>query len=110
MSYLYIGDNFRISADSYNFNVEQFTKTKPKQRDKDGIEKWIHIGYYSSLAGACKGILKHHMKDIEKDNLRDFLWELNQIEKRIEEAVKHIKVIERKEDQRGKHKREKKGE
>lgn len=86
-----VNDKIRITRlDDKNLQLEEYrlvinNRTKAERYD------WVWVGYYSSLEGAMKGVLKHcsmALVDEEFKGCEKVIERLNSIETEITKAIK----------------------
>lgn len=93
-SMLQISNNIRITRlDKLNLQIEEYRPILD-QKTKTERYEWCGCGYYGNLKSAFLGVLKHHTKDLVKDEIRGckaIIKKLEEIETNLLNAVKELK-------------------
>lgn len=97
-TYLNLTPNFRVfRCDDRNLEVEEFRtvvarRGKHVKESKRETEKWVSIGYYSTLPQAVNGVLTECANSLtvsEKMELKDVLSELQGLTSELKTAVEN---------------------
>jgi hypothetical protein len=79
-------DRYQISADSYNFVLQECRKaTRGKTKGKDIV---VDLGFYSTLAGAVVALQRRTLSESTSEDITTLLEEIFRSEERIKDAVR----------------------
>jgi hypothetical protein len=94
-----IGKDYRLKSDPYNFILEERYDKKDKDDNIIGEGHRI-IGYYATLEGLCKAVLKRSLHKSEATTVEELQQTLEGSLKAITEMVKGIDLPKSKKGQK----------
>lgn len=80
-----IEDNLYIEGDERNIEVRRYTGKFDEKTEK---ELFKNYGYFTSVEGAVKKIIRMKLADSKATTLSELLVDLKRIEKEIENLIK----------------------
>ena len=86
---LEIGDFEIQTADEFNITVSQKGKSKDRETGEEK-EVWRTKGYYGSLFGACRKILKESTKADEIRSVNAMIMAIKEAEDNIVKAIEKV--------------------
>lgn len=87
MNNIHIEDKIFIEVDESSATVKEYTG----KFDKDGKELYNVLGYFQTVQGAVKKLLRLNIARTKINSLNELLERLNGIESKIDEAISKIK-------------------
>jgi hypothetical protein len=93
MEIIKINDNFKITADSMNFILNEYRYVEPRRgSDTEGRYDWVECGFFQTIQGACLAAMQKSVLQTDKDNIRDVIVDLNSLRDDIIKATSGLKV------------------
>ena len=89
---IHVEGDYWISYDGMNHTLEQEgTVGKGGKSENVGAKKVTSLGYFSSIGGCMKEMLKVEIMNSTAANLRELMVDVARIESKIELVMEHVK-------------------
>ena len=87
-----VNDRFYINADTNCYKLQEKTIIQDKESKNYGQEFFKDLGYYTTLEGCLRGILKTNIREYIGKESENSLKELQSEVKRVSEFLTNLKL------------------
>lgn len=79
-----INENWRVTADHYNYILERKNINQKADSKKFGEEYWVSDGFYSSVEDCFSGYLDKKIKESDVKSIKELIQLVNDTRQEIE--------------------------
>jgi hypothetical protein len=84
---------YKISADKYNFMLEEQITPKRKRTADGGQPYWVTISYHPTIEGACSKLMQHNIKKKDCNSLVAVIDSIAETKQEIVDVLKSVSEL-----------------